>query len=53
MIINIENLSIYSEDRIGIIGVNGVRKITLLNILSQRLETNNWMNNWMERLFWI
>lgn len=38
LIIKLENLSIYSEDRIGIIGVNGVGKTTLLNILSQRLE---------------
>lgn len=38
MILNIDNLKIYSEDRIGIVGVNGVGKTTLLNILSQRLR---------------
>lgn len=38
LIINIENLSIYSEERIRIIGVNGVGKTTLLNIMTQRLE---------------
>ena len=38
LIIEIKNLSIYSEDRIGIIGANGVGKTTLINILSQRLE---------------
>ncbi len=38
LILDVENLKIYSEDRIGIIGVNGIGKTTLLNILSQRLE---------------
>lgn len=38
LILDIDNLKIYSEDRIGIIGRNGVGKTTLLNILSQRLE---------------
>ncbi len=31
-------MRVYSEDRIGIIGVNGVGKTTLVNILSQKLE---------------
>jgi macrolide transport system ATP-binding/permease protein len=38
LLLNIDNLRIYSEDRIGIVGVNGVGKTTLLNILSQKLE---------------
>lgn len=38
LILTIENLKVYSEDRIGIIGVNGAGKTTLVNILSQRLE---------------
>ncbi|MBB6214457.1 macrolide transport system ATP-binding/permease protein [Anaerosolibacter carboniphilus] len=37
LVLSVENLKIYSEDRIGIIGVNGVGKTTLMNILSQRL----------------
>lgn len=38
LILEIENLKVYSEDRIGIVGVNGAGKTTLLNILSKRLE---------------
>jgi macrolide transport system ATP-binding/permease protein len=38
LILDIENLKIYSEDRIGIVGVNGAGKTTLINILSRRLE---------------
>lgn len=38
LILSIDNLRIYSEDRIGIIGVNGAGKTTLINILSQRVE---------------
>lgn len=38
MIILMEKSRVYSEDRIGIIGVNGAGKTTLVNILSQRLE---------------
>ena len=37
LILDIENFKIYSEDRIGIIGVNGVGKTTFINILTQRL----------------
>ncbi|ADL50977.1 ribosomal protection-like ABC-F family protein [Clostridium cellulovorans] len=40
LILAIENLNIYSEDRIGIVGVNGVGKTTLINILSKRLESD-------------
>jgi macrolide transport system ATP-binding/permease protein len=40
LILDIENLKVYSEDRIGVIGVNGVGKTTLINILSQRLEAD-------------
>ena len=35
---DIENLCIYDQDRIGIVGVNGAGKTTLLNLLSQRIE---------------
>ncbi len=38
LILDIDNLKIYSEDRIGIVGRNGVGKTTLVNILSQRLD---------------
>ncbi len=38
LIIDIGNLRIYSEDRIGVIGVNGAGKTTFANMLSQRLE---------------
>jgi macrolide transport system ATP-binding/permease protein len=38
LILDINDLKIYSEDRIGIVGVNGAGKTTLINILSQRLE---------------
>lgn len=38
LILTIDNFKVYSEDRIGIIGVNGAGKTSLVNILSQRLE---------------
>jgi macrolide transport system ATP-binding/permease protein len=38
LILDIENLRIYDQDRIGIVGVNGAGKTTLLNLLSQRIE---------------
>ncbi len=38
LILDIEDLKIYSEDRIGIVGVNGVGKTTLINILMKKLE---------------
>ena len=38
LILDIENLCIYDEDRIGIVGVNGAGKTTLLKLLSQRIE---------------
>lgn len=38
LLLDIEDLKIYSEDRIGIVGVNGVGKTTLINILMKRLE---------------
>ncbi|ASW42051.1 MULTISPECIES: ribosomal protection-like ABC-F family protein [Eubacteriales] len=40
LILDVESLKIYSEDRIGIVGVNGVGKTTLINILSKRLEAD-------------
>ena len=33
LILHIENLKIYSEDRIGLVGLNGAGKTTLINIL--------------------
>lgn len=38
LILDIDNLKVYSQDRIGIVGVNGAGKTTLINILSKRLE---------------
>lgn len=38
MILNIEDFKIYDEDKIGIIGSNGVGKTTLIEILSQRIK---------------
>lgn len=38
LILDIENLCIYEQDRIGVVGVNGAGKTTLLNLLSQRIE---------------
>lgn len=41
LILDIDNLKIYSEDRIGIVGRNGVGKTTLINVLSQKLEPDD------------
>lgn len=38
LILDIDHLSIYSEDRIGIVGPNGAGKTTLVDILSDRLK---------------
>lgn len=38
LLLDIDNLKVYSEDRIGIVGVNGVGKTTLVNMLSGKLE---------------
>ena len=38
LIISIDNLKIYMEDRIGIVGANGAGKTTFMNILSGRLK---------------
>lgn len=38
LILDIDDLEIYSEDRIGIVGINGAGKTTLLNILSGKLK---------------
>nr|WP_051015660.1 ABC-F type ribosomal protection protein [Desulfitobacterium dichloroeliminans] len=38
LVIDIKKLSLYSEDRIGIVGINGAGKTTLLNLLSQKLQ---------------
>lgn len=38
LVLDIDNFKVYSKDRLGIVGRNGVGKTTLINILSQRLE---------------
>jgi len=38
LILDIEHLRIYDQDRIGIVGANGAGKTTLLNLLSQKIE---------------
>lgn len=38
LILEVENFKVYSEDRIGIVGVNGVGKTTLINILCKKLQ---------------
>ncbi len=38
LVLALESLQIYADDRIGVVGPNGAGKTTLLNILSQRLE---------------
>lgn len=38
LILKIDNLNIYSDDRIGIVGLNGSGKTTLINLLSRNLE---------------
>lgn len=38
LILNIDNLKIYSDDRIGIVGFNGSGKTTLVNILCKYIE---------------
>lgn len=37
-IIEIDDLKIYQEDRIGIVGANGAGKTTLINLLSQHIQ---------------
>ncbi|WFA09047.1 ribosomal protection-like ABC-F family protein [Tissierella sp. Yu-01] len=37
LVLDIDSLKIFSGDRIGIIGLNGIGKTTLLNILSKRI----------------
>lgn len=38
LILEIKSLKIYSEDRIGVVGLNGMGKTTLINILSGKLK---------------
>ncbi|MFL0249569.1 ribosomal protection-like ABC-F family protein [Clostridium neuense] len=40
LILEIDNLKVYSEDKIGIVGVNGAGKSTLLSILCGKLEVD-------------
>jgi macrolide transport system ATP-binding/permease protein len=38
LILNIDNFKVYSEDRIGIVGVNGVGKTTLIDIITKNIR---------------
>lgn len=38
LVLDIDDLKIYSKDRIGIVGLNGAGKTTLIDILSHRVE---------------
>lgn len=40
LILDVENLKIYSEDRIGVVGLNGMGKTTLMNILCGKLQSD-------------
>ena len=46
LILSIENLKIYSEDRIGLVGLNGAGKTTLINILSGETKPDE---GWIRR----
>jgi macrolide transport system ATP-binding/permease protein len=41
LVIDIKDLKIYSEDRIGIVGINGAGKSTLLNILTEKTSLDS------------
>ncbi|MBM7871313.1 macrolide transport system ATP-binding/permease protein [Clostridium pascui] len=53
LVLDVENLKIYSEDRIGVIGSNGVGKTTLINILSRRIELDEGWVKLYERYSYI
>ncbi|WP_186430677.1 ribosomal protection-like ABC-F family protein [Clostridium sp. BSD9I1] len=53
LILDVETLKIYSKDRIGVIGVNGIGKTTLINILSKRLEPDEGLIKLYERYSYI
>lgn len=53
LVLDVENFKIYSEDRIGVIGVNGVGKTTLINILSKRLQPDEGLVKLYERYSYI
>lgn len=38
LLIDLKNLKVYSDDRIGIVGLNGCGKTTLINILTKQLQ---------------
>lgn len=38
LILNIDSLRIYSNDKIGIVGINGIGKTTLINLLSEKID---------------
>ena len=40
LILDIDDLKVYSNDRIGLVGRNGIGKTTLLDILSQRIKAD-------------
>ncbi|MHC1684540.1 MAG: ribosomal protection-like ABC-F family protein [Clostridiaceae bacterium] len=39
-ILDIEKLNIYSEDKVGVVGLNGAGKTTLLNIISGKIKSD-------------
>ncbi|WP_308011381.1 ATP-binding cassette domain-containing protein [Clostridium tagluense] len=50
LILNIEDFKIYSEDRIGLVGLNGSGKTTLINILCGESEADEgWVRRYMQR----
>lgn len=53
LILDAETLKIYSEDRVGVIGVNGAGKTTLINILSRRIEPDEGYVKLYERYSYI
>lgn len=46
LILDIESLKIHSEDRIGLVGLNGIGKTTFINILTGRSEPDE---GWVKR----
>ena len=40
LLLNIENLCIFSGEKVGLVGVNGCGKSTLLNIISRKITAD-------------
>lgn len=43
LILNIEDLKVYSEDKFGVVGLNGAGKTTLLNLISGKIKPDEGM----------